>query len=353
MSYFVIQNFFYLMLTGLIGVLAGWLLKKHTKKKQYHEEYLALERERDELNKRMRQAEENMDRRYYLMTSDNQKINDQLSRSHSDNLILSKKIQSLTTELVESQQELSDLQESFEHQEVKLTSTLNEIKELQQTNEKLAKKTGLPALKTQIHVNQSNANSDQVAKALLQHHDVTALHQENIDLKNRLTKYTQQNLDITNVKSQLNVANKERQRLLSNQGKSKEKDDQIELLKRELSTSQYELLERENELSRYKAYLIDEEKKLVAAVESSTEKLAIAEKTSTSLQDKHQDNLATIEKLEATIAQLSQANSDLQAQLTNNETEHAALKKDHNKQKYQIEQLSAQVRKLTAPPEDN
>lgn len=343
------------MLASLIGVLAGWYLKKYIKKKQYHEEYLALEQERDDLNKRMSQAEEAMDRRYYLMTSENQKTHDELDKSNSDNRVLSKKIQSLSAELDETRNESNSLQDE-------LTAAHNEVVELQAMNDQLlteqnsskSQSSELKESKKLIDAPSSDKsyNSENDAEIQSLQSEITSLNTENTTLKTRVAEYTQKKLDVTNIASQLNRANSERERLLSNQALGNKKNDLIDELKNELSSSQARLADKETELARYKSYLIDEEKKLVAEIETNTAKLSSSEQLSTELQNKYSESIELIETLEAKVSRLSDENRELQTQLACNETEHTALRQDHNKQKYQIEQLSSQVRKLSANPED-
>ncbi|CAA6800187.1 MAG: Unknown protein [uncultured Thiotrichaceae bacterium] len=344
------------MLASLIGALAGWFLKKHIKKKQYREEYLALEQERDELNKRMSQAEEAMDRRYYLMTSENQKVHDELNKSNSDNVILSKKIQSISSEFDKSKTELIALREE-------LTSTRKEIGELQGMNEQRWTEQSLCKPNTSELKNQServtqtctdekicNTENDSDTQSL--QHKIAALNTQNAHLKARVAEFTQKRLDVTNITSQLNRANSERERLLSNQTLNNQETDQIEKLRSELINSQTLLAKKETELAHHKSYLIDEEKKLIAEVESSPVRLASSEQLSAELQNNYSASIETIEILEADLAKLSAANRELQTQLANNETEYAALKQDYNKQKHQIEQLSSQVRKLMGKSDD-
>lgn len=342
------------MLTSLIGVLAGWYLKKHLKKKQYHDEYLALERERDELNKKMSQAEDAMDRRYYLLTSEKQKNQDELNKSHSDNLILSKKIQSLSTELDQSKASSISLEQKLEvmHKEVQKLQKVNE--QLNAGNKSAKSKSA--TFKSQNLKNRqvSNKVTDAEDAPQLQtlQHEISVLNTENSRLKKRVDEYTQKKLNLTNITTQLKLANSERQRLLDSQVFGNEKNQLIDELKMELSHSQTLLADKEKELGRYKNYLIDEEKKLVAEIESSSEKLASSESLSNEFQKKHAEDIETIKSLESGINILTQENSELQSQLADFEKEHSALKQDHNKQKYQIEQLSSQVRKLTAKPAD-
>lgn len=346
------------MLASLIGVLTGWYLKKHIRKRQYHEEYLSLEQERDELNKRMSQAEEAMDRRYYLMTSENQKAHNELNKSQSDNVILSKKIQSLSTELENAKITSHSLQEE-------LAATHKEVSELQGMNEQLwteknlskpqAQATGLKKQSQNIEKANAketliNAQTDTDLESL--QHKISLLNTENSHLKKRIEEYTQKKLDLTNITSQLDRANSERERLLDSQAFGDEKSKLIEELKIDLSSTQAILSDKETELARYKSYLIDEEKKLVAEVESSTAKLFSSEQQSAKLQTKYAESMKTIEALEAEVSRLTDSNQELQRQLASNEKEHATLKQDHNKQRYQIEQLSSQVRKLTANPEN-
>lgn len=356
MSYFVIQNFFYLILASLIGVLTGWYLKKHIQQKRYQDEYLALERKRDDLNKRMSQAEEAMDRRYYLMTSENQKTQDLLTKSHSDNVVLSKKIKSLSLELDESKIASQSLQDELDHIKEDI-GRLEEKNRLLGANNKRSK-LGDFASKSQpnepptLHSTGKNTHPEKTKVLESLETEISVFKSENNELKKRIEEYTQQKLDVANITSQLKLANKERQRLLDFQTFGDEKNKRIEKLSDELTQSQTQLANKEIELSRYKNYLIDEEKKLIAEIEFNSEKLASSEQFSSELQKRNAENIETIKTLESDTKKLTLENSNLQAEIAKNGEELSALQQDHNKQKHQIEQLSAQIRRLTIKPEN-